>query len=146
VSVTTTIAAIQGKNAAVTGMKSAPIAVPSALNTTLLPIALVWPGPATWAIPAMGLKRQEREYIVRVYVQPVGQGIAGPDAGYTACLALLEGVGQAYLADITYGSPNIDTTLEMSDSGVLGGGPEMTWGETGYWGFVYRLRIVEKSS
>ena len=145
-SITTTIAAIQTKNAAVTGMTSAPTAMPSALNGTLLPIALVWPGPATWNIAAMGLQRQEREYIVRVYVQPVGQGIAGPDAGYTACLALLEAVGQEYLKDITFGSANIDTTLEMTDSGVLGGGPEMTWAEIGYWGFTYRLRIVEKSS
>jgi len=146
VSIATTIAAIQTKNAGVTGIKSAPTAMPSALNTTLLPIALVWPSEARWNLAAMGLRRQEREYIVRVYVKPIGQGMAGPDDGYQECVTLLEAVGQAYLGDITLGSANIDTMLEMNDSGVSGGGFELTWGGTAYWGFVYRLRIVEKSS
>jgi len=146
VSITTTIAAIQAKNLAVTGIKSAPTKMPSALNTSVLPIALVWPGPATWNLAAMGLKRQTREYVVRVYVQPAGQGITGPDDGYTACLALLEAVGQAYVGDITYGSANIDTTQEMSDSGVSFGGPDLTWADVQYWGFVFRLRVVEKTS
>ena len=144
-SIVTTIAALQTANKAITGVKSAPVSMPSALNTTLLPIALVWPGETIWNIAAMGLQRQEREYIVRCYVKPIGQGIAGIDDGYDECVTLLDAFGSKYLGDITLGHA-VDTMLSIADSGVSGGGFELTWAGVAYWGFVFRLRIVEKSS
>lgn len=144
-SISGTITALQAKHAAISGITSAPAAMPSSLNGTQLPIALVWPGEATWNFAAAGLKRQERTYIVRCYVQAIGQGFAGPDPGYQACVTLLPLFAAAYQGDITLGGA-VDTMTGMEDSGVSGGGFDLLWGQTPYWGFVYRLRIVEKAS
>jgi hypothetical protein len=108
-------------------------------------VALVWPGEATWNMQAIDLKRQERTYIVRVYVQPVAQGVAGPDQGYQACVAMIEAVGRAYLGDLTLGGA-VDHIAGLRDSGVSGGGFELQWGGVPYWGFVYRVTVVEKSA
>ena len=141
-SIATTVSALQTKHAAISGVRTAPTAMPSNLSTAVLPIALVWPSAATWSLQAMGLKRQEREYEVRVYVQPVAEGVAGPDAGYQACLTLLELFGQAYQGDPDL-SASVDHLLSCRDEGVTAG---LTWGQITYWGFVYHLTVVEKSS
>ena len=143
-SVQTTVNAIQAINAKVTGMKGAPTAMPGVLNTANLPIALVWPGEATWSLQAMGLKRQERTYIVRVFVAPVAQD-RPVDGGYQKCLPILEACGQAYQGDTTL-SGTVDHIAECRDSGVSGGGVDLSWGDTAYWGFVYRISVVEKST
>ena len=144
-SVVATIAALQTAHAAITGVGSAPTAMPSNIDQVTLPSALVWPGEATWQMQAIGLKRQERTYIVRVFVQPVAQDVAGPDAGYQACAGLLELFGRAYLTDITLAGA-VDHITGLRDSGVSGGGFELMWGQVPYWGFVYRVTVVEKSS
>jgi len=144
-SIATTLAALQNVHAAINGIKSAPTAIPSNLSTAALPIVLVWPGPADWQLAAMGLKRQEREYIVRCFVQPVGQDVAGPDRGYQQCVTLLELFGQAYQNDPSL-ADSVDQLRTVSDSGVSGGGFELLWGQTPYWGFVYRVTVVEKGS
>ena len=143
--VLTTISALQTKHLGVTGMKSAPTAMPSNLDQVTLPVALVWPGEATWDMQAIDLKRQDRTYLVRVYVQAVAQGIAGPDEGYQAAAALLERFGAAYMADLSLGGA-VDHISAVRDSGVSGGGFELLWGGVTYWGFVYRVTVVEKSS
>jgi hypothetical protein len=141
VSITTTIAALQAVHAAVTDITSAPTTMPTNLTGGLLPIALVWPGPATWQLQAVGLSRQRREYEVRVYVTPVGQNKAGPETGYAACIALMEDIGQAYLDDVSLGGV-VDQIIALTDEGVSGG---LMWAETAYWGFVFRVSVVEKS-
>lgn len=143
--VLTTLSALQTVHLAVDGIESAPTAMPGNLDQVTLPVALVWPADATWDMQAVGLKRQERTYIVRVFVQPVASGIAGPDAGYQACASLLEKVGAAYLADLSL-SGAVDHISDITDSGVSGGGFELLWGSVTYWGFVYRVTVVEKSS
>ncbi len=142
-SITTTVTALQTLHAGISGVKSAPTAMPSNLSTGALPIALVWPGPGEWSLQAMGLKRQERTYEVRVFVQPVAEGIAGPDAGYQACLSLLEAFGQAYQGDPSL-SGSVDQIAACRDDGVTAGA--LTWGNVPYWGFVYHLTVVEKNS
>jgi hypothetical protein len=145
-SVSTTITALQTLHNNINGIKAAPTAMPSVLNTSELPIALVWPGDADWRAQAIDLlKRQERTYIVRVYVQPIAREVAGIDKGYQRCITLLQLFGAAYVGDITL-SGDVDHITSITDSGVSGGGFELTWGDVGYWGFVYRLRIVEKST
>ncbi len=143
--VLTTIAALQTIHVAVSGINSAPTTMPSNLDQVELPCALVWPGEATWAMHALGLKRQERTYIVRVFVAPVAQSIAGPDDGYQDCAELVEDVGAAYLDDVTLGN-TIDHIVTIRDSGVSGGGFELLWGNVPYWGFSYRVTVVEKST
>ena len=143
--VSATIAALQTIHKTITGVVSAPTAMPSNLDQVTLPAALVWPGEATWDMQAIGLKRQERSYIVRVFVQAVAQGITGPDQGYQACVGLLQSFGAKYLADITLGGV-ADHITALRDSGVSGGGFELMWGQVPYWGFVYRVSVVEKSA
>lgn len=143
--VLTTLEALQTLHLSVDGISAAPTAMPSNLDQVTLPCALVWPGEATWDMQAVGLKRQERIYLVRVYVQPVAEGIAGPDAGYQLCAGLVEKVGAAYLADLSLGGA-VDHINAVRDSGVSGGGFELKWGGVDYWGFVYRVTVVEKSS
>ena len=143
--VLTTISALQTKHAAITGVNSAPTAMPSNLDQVTLPVALVWPGDATWDMQAISLRRQERTYIVRVFVQAVAQGIAGPDEGYQKCAGLVEDFGAAYLSDLDL-SGAVDHISAVRDSGVSGGGFELLWGNVPYWGFVYRVTVVEKSS
>lgn len=144
-SVTATVSALQTLHATISGIKSAPANVPASLNTADLPMALVWPAEATWQLAAMGLKRQERTYIVRVYVRPVGQDIPGPDEGYDDCVAMLEAFGQAYQSNLTLANA-VDHISAVSDSGISGGAMELLWGNTQYWGFVYRVTCVEKTS
>jgi hypothetical protein len=143
-SVQTTISALQTKHATITGMKSAPTAMPSVLNTADLPMALVWPADAEWSLQAMGLRRQDRLYIVRVFVAPVAQD-RPVDGGYQRCLPLIEAFGQAYQADTTLGGA-VDHINDCRDMGISGGGYELTWGGMPYWGFVYRVQVTEKAS
>ncbi len=143
--VSTTLTALQTKHAGITGIASAPTAIPGNLDGVKLPVALTWPAEATWDMQSIGLRRQERTYIVRVYVQAVAQGIAGPDQGYQACVALLEDFGAAYMADLSLGGA-VDHISAVRDSGVSGGGFELLWGQVPYWGFVYRVSVVEKSA
>ena len=144
-SVAATVTALQTLHATVAGIKSAPTQMPSSLNTAELPMALVWPGEATWQLAAMGLKRQERVYIVRVFARPVAQDIPGPDAGYDDCVALLEAFGQAYQSNLTLAGA-VDNISAVRDSGISGGAMELLWGNISYWGFVYRVTVVEKTS
>ena len=142
-SVAATVTALQTLHATIAGIKSAPTSMPSNLATAQLPIALVWPGEAEWQLAAMGLKRQERTYIVRVFAQPVGQNVSGPETGYTACVTMLELFGQAYQDNLTLAGA-VDHIDAVRDSGISGGSIELTWGNTTYWGFVFRVQIEEK--
>jgi len=144
-SVETTMTALQTLHATISGVKTATVAMPSNLSTADLPRVLVWPGEAEWQLAAMGLKRQERVYIVRCFVQPVAQDKPGLDPGYQACVTLLEAFGQAYQDDLTL-SDAVDQIRTVSDSGISGGGFELQWGQMPYWGFVYRVTVVEKTT
>lgn len=140
-----TVTALQTLHATISGVNAAPTAFPSNLNTATMPIALVWPGEANWRAQAVGLKRQQREYIVRVYVSPIAQDKAGPENAYTLCNTLLQLFGRAYLDNPTLGGA-VDNIATIQDSGVSGGSVELTWAGVAYWGFVFRLGIVEKSA
>lgn len=144
-SVATTIAALQAIHLTITGVNSAPTDMPSNLEQVKKPTVLVFPVEAEWHLQAIDLRRQERTYEVRCYVQPVAQGIAGIDAGYDACVTLLERFGQKYLTDITLGGA-VDTMRALTDRGVSGGGYELMWGQVAWWGFIYRITVVEKSA
>lgn len=144
-SISTTLTALQTVHATVTGVKSAPTDMPSALNTAVLPMVLVWPSAAEWNLQALDLYRRRRDYVVRCYVQPVAQGEAGIDDGYQNCVTLIEAFGLAYMADLTLGGV-VDHIMAIRDSGVSGGGMQLTWGQVPYWGFVYTVSVIEKTS
>ena len=146
--IATTIAALQVVHLTITGVSSAPTSMPSNLDQVKKPTVLVIPSAATWN-PATaglsGLRRQSREYEVRCYVQPVAQGITGIDAGYDACVTLLDAFGNKYLADISLGN-TVDNIRAISDSGVRGGQGGPQWAQVDWWGFIYRVTVSEKSA
>ncbi len=143
--IATTLAALQTIHAAITGVASAPTDMPSNLEQVKKPTVLVFPVEATWNLAAVDYKRQERTYEVRCYVQPVAQGVAGIDDGYDKCVALLELFGRAYLADVSLGGA-VDTIRSITDRGISGGGYELMWAQVPWWGFIYRVTVVEKSA
>jgi hypothetical protein len=143
--IATTLAALQTIHAAITGVASAPTDKPSNTDRIRHPFVLVWPDAAEWHLQAIDLRRQQRTYIVRCYVQPAAQGLAGIDAGYDTCVTLLEHFGRAYLADTTLGGA-VDHIESITDMGVSGGSYELTWAQVSWWGFEYRIVVVEKST
>ncbi|MBU0495039.1 MAG: hypothetical protein KKA73_25185 [Chloroflexi bacterium] len=137
-SVSTIYDAIMATARTVDGLKC-PLERPGSLTSDLLPCALVVVGPGTWGEQAVGLKRQDRKFILPVYVWPLVAG-EGPDDGLTRCLPLLQAVGNAFLAAPTLGGV-LDQSLKLSDGGVRG---NMTYGGTLYWGFEFAIDVVEK--
>jgi len=140
--VAATITALQAANLAIAGINSAPDTFPSNTSQLKAPFALTFAGPATWNLAAIGLRRQERAYRVRCYVQEIAQGMAGPDTGYQATEALLEKFGQAYLTDPTLGGA-VDTMNALSDTGVQ---DSLMWAQAPWWGFEYTITVTEKSA
>ncbi len=143
--IATTIAALQALHESIPGVGSAPVHMPSNLERVPRPIVLIWPDAGSWRLQALELRRQERTYIVRCYVQRVAEGLAGFDEGYDACVSLMEAFGRAYLDDISLGGV-VDQITAIADRGVSGGGYELTWAQVPWWGFEYRVTVVEKST
>jgi len=138
----TTVTALQAIHTAISGIKSAPTTMPSNLSTAVLPIALVFPGKADWDMQAIDLKRQDRDYVVRVYVAPISQDL--PFAGLTTCLTLLNLFGAAYLTRANLDlSGAVDHIGSITDTGVIN---IETDPNTKYWGFEFTLTITEKTT
>jgi len=133
-----TVAAFQALHRAIAGVTSAPAALPGSANETDLPLVITKPAEATWSQQAVGLKRQERAYLVYCLVAPVALGDA-PDTGFQACLPLLQAFGEAYLNDLSLGGA-VDHLGEVADGGV----EVLTFAGVHYHGFIYRVTAVEK--
>ena len=142
-SVSAIVTALQAVHAAISGVKTASGTMPDNLATAELPLVAVWPAEAEWGYAAMDQQRQARTYIVRVFVRPVAQDLPGPDPGYNDCVALLQAFGEAYKAH-SHIAAKADIMWPVRDSGISGGSIELTWGNTTYWGFVFRVQIEEK--
>lgn len=133
------VTGMQTFHAAITGVRTAPAAMPSQISAALFPLAVTFPGEATWSEQATGMDRQDREMIVRCFVAPVSTG-AGVDDGFQDCLTLMQAFGDAYLADMTLGGI-VEHISEIRDMGLDG---RLEWGGTLYRGFEFRLRVVNK--
>lgn len=139
---------LQGINALIAGVRSAPPEMPGALTSEMLPCALTYPGPGTHSVPFYSGRRTDRIYVVRLYVQPVGQG-EGVDAGFQVCLPFLDSFPDEYHTT-TIIAPADETWQELdceNDTGVradltLHGAPG---GQT-YWGIVFSVRIKVKAA
>src|SRR5512139_521591 len=99
--IATVLAAIQTVNAGITGITSAPTAIPGKLNTADLPIMLVFVGPGR-PERVSDFSLHFRTWHIRCYVKPISQDIK-PDAGYSDAYTLLQRVIEEYLNDITFG-------------------------------------------
>lgn len=141
----TTVSALQSLHSAITGVTSAPTALPITIDARRLPLVFSWPGPtspAGWASSAGQWYRTERTYIIRCYVAEVtADGSTQDDAGYQAAALLLQRFGVAYMGD-----PNLDGAVAhlgaILDSGVA----ILDYGGKDYHGFEFRLDITEKVS
>ena len=145
-SISTVIDAVQTIHGNITGITSAPTALPGALNTSELPFVFTWPGPAEWNKYSSTTANHIRTYIVRVYVWPVAQG-EGVDEGYQDCLPLLQAFGEEYLSDITLGGAvehiGTGTALEpptCSDTGVT----VLDYAGIDYHGFEFTFMAKEQ--
>ena len=144
--VSAVIIKLQGLHAAITGITTAPTAMPGALNTADLPCVLVYPGEAKHEKAWDTGKREDRTFLVLVYVKPIGQG-QGVDEGFQECLPFFERFSDVYQAK-TNRIVDDRTWHEMVvewDSGVranltLHGSP----GGQAHWGIEWRLRIWKK--
>jgi len=139
---------LQGINALIEGVRSAPTEMPGALNTESLPCALTYPWRAPHSVPFYGGRRTDRQYVVRLYVQPIGQG-EGVDEGFQACLPFLDRFADEYHDPANIG-PSDGTWQELdlvTDSGVRA---DLTLHGSGegqlYWGIEFTVEIKEKKS
>ena len=144
-SISSQITAIQTVNAAITGITSAPTAIPGKLNTASLPIALCFVGPGE-STEVSDFGKQHRTFYVRVYVKPITQDIY-PDAGYSEAYGLLQTFIETYLSDITFSAAidhlgrgamrNAVPTVE--DSGIVA----LEYAGTLYHGFEITIETKE---
>lgn len=144
-----TIAKIQAIAAGIQGVKRAPTAYPASINTSDLPMALTWAGPARSDILTFKvIKRTSvRTYDIAVYVEPVGQ-----DTGNNriqAALVLLERFLDVYLSNIPL-AENLrvvefiqDTGVVTGDSSYSGSQGRLIYNGQIYTGFVISLTIQE---
>lgn len=95
------ITAIQGINAGISGIKTAPTTIPGALRSADLPMMLVFVGPGE-PERVSDFSLHFRTFWVRCYVKPISQDTK-PDAGYSEAYTLLQRVIETYLSDITFG-------------------------------------------
>lgn len=142
--VATVLAAFKTLHASITGVTTAPAGVLASLASVRLPIVQTIPSESVWNLHASALRRQERVYIVRVYVAPMSHG-KGLDEGWTRCVPLLEAFGQAYIAN-----PDLSGAVDqigwddnrITDSGIT----VLEHNQTLYHGFEYRVPVIEKVS
>ena len=144
-SIASIVSALQTAHLTISGVKTAPTAYPSVLNTATMPIVLVWPEAAEWDMAALGFYRRKRVYRVTCFLDPTAQGKAGAGDPYVTLSTMLDAFGVKYLTDPTLRGV-VDTMTALSDSGVTAGGEDLVWGAIPYWGFTFRLSIVEKTS
>jgi hypothetical protein len=147
--IATTVTAFQALHATITGIVSAPTAMPQAIDTAELPLVFTWPGPTYeadgWQSQPGLWYTHRRVYIVRCYVKPIAQG-RGFDDGYQTALTLLQAFGTAYMsaAGVALGGALEYIGPSVNDSGVRG---DMQWvagSDVYYTGFEFRIETKEK--
>lgn len=145
-SVAATVAQIQAMAATVPGIVSAPVERFASLNGVSLPLVYTTPGPAEWNPHAIGLRRQDRTYILEVYAGAVAQG-RGIDQMYQLALLLLDGFGELFLSregQSLWGTVDhigVDGG-RWKDTGLQ----TLTVGEVDYWGFQIELPVTQKTT
>ena len=132
--------ALQTIHGAVTGVTTAPTAMPAALNPGDLPMTLTYPGPAEHIELSFHHQGTERIYLVWLYVKPIGQG-EGVDEGYQKCLPFLQRFRDAY-AENREATANWKKLRLIADSGVeLLTLRQAPTGEL-YWGIIFQVQIT----
>lgn len=149
-----TRAALQALNLTIEGVKSAPTVYPGALNTADLPLALAWPGPGEARAEGFAdLRRQDRTWIIRVYVDAINQGLGKHEVWHSA-EAILQALIETYLdgANAVLDNNGAQATVSTAEGGVTDGGLQVITYPPGlpldaapaYYGLEVRVRVYEK--
>lgn len=141
-SIATVRTALQEFNAAIDGVKRAPIEQQTVINSADCPFVLAWPEQAEWTRHSGAWSEVRRTWLISVYVKPLAQG-RGIDDGYVKACELLEAFGQAYMSDdgLTL-SGAVAHVTDVTDEGVMVG----EFAGVKYHGFKLRAVVTEKRS
>lgn len=137
-----TIAEIQAVNRSAHAALTAPDEYPSRIAADALPLAATLPGGGRVTQGAVGLSREERTFLIDVYVRPLSHGVLGE--GVVEAARILQAVRDAWTAELLNGAPSItdaefiDEPLE--DTGVV----PVEFAGVAYLGFRLTLRMVAK--
>lgn len=137
-----TYTALQAVHAGITGITTAPTNRPETIPTADLPCVLSWLAPGEWTVLSQSYEKLAREWIVRLYYAPLGQGVGLAPA--TALLALVALFPRAYFSTtnrtLSGVVDHIQSCRDQGDDGVL------VYNGVAYYGFEFRVKIVEKGS
>lgn len=144
-SITTTIAQLQMLHRGIAGIKLAPEVYPGSLNTSDLPLVLIWPGRGvTQPLTARGiLQTTQRIYSVRCFVDAIGQN--NYDAPAQESIALIGRFLDCYMNNTSLMNGYIQIT-SVNDSGPISGSAGQTpmiFAGNAYRGFTCDLTILE---
>ncbi len=138
----------------VPGVVSAPTDVRDYPNGDIpesdMPYVITLPDAASWRQESFNaLDRQDRLYIVRVFMAQVGSGLSGEVLYDTA--KMMQRFGNLYLGRNTQALQSPTTTknqitLKASTDGIIDGGYEeqMIYGNSVYRGFEFQVGVYEK--
>lgn len=143
-----TVQQLQMLHLTIDGVTTCPTVYPASISTAQLPLVIVWPGSGTTLpITARGQRLlTNREYSVRCYMEPFGQG--NYDSAPRDAQSLIDRFIRTYFDNMTLadGYTRIES---VRDSGIIAGtaalvgSSTLTFAGTFYKGFVFTLNIVE---
>ena len=140
----TAIASLHAHHKPIPGIVSAPTTFPSSIDTSSLPLVLVWPEAPTWERRmASAPSRQDRQYLVQVFVAP---GSSDLDDAVQPLIDLLQVFGDAYTnpANIALANAPYQITLKTGTGDTSDDGAGMlTYAGQDYHGFQYRISVSE---
>ena len=141
---------LQEIHATIDGVRSAPKRMPDTIHESWLPCVVTYPGPAQHGLAARDRRREDREYVVRLYVRPFTLG-KDTDQGFSECVPFLDRFVDKYMDDSVV-VPSTGEWEELrfeagqGDGGVgiiplhgVRNGPQ-------YWGIVFDLTIIYKEN
>lgn len=133
--------AFQQVNGGITGIKFAPNSsqVPNQLSQERLPAAITWYAGDDW------VKMGNTDFVVEVYVAPVGS--ASPTSAMATCLTLVQRFRDAYRALHNVSGFAIVTAKHTGRGGFGCDGVHKTMGYAGqeYFGFSFRVPLFNVS-
>lgn len=126
----------------ITGVKRAFAQGPNSINTADMPlfINLTKPAQHDWAILGSDFDQETRQYLMRLYVLPIGNGI--PGEAERACEPFFDRVRDVFAARPTLeGLEGVQQAVLLGDSGVTL--LDYPAGNLAYWGIEFRLQVTE---
>lgn len=155
--VSSTLDLFQSLHAGIDGVTSAPTSYPGSINTSELPMVLVFPAQAatrlqTFQPKAMGSARAKKEmirdYSARLFIEPVGQDTV--NSVMQTGITLLQRFLDAYWDNFVL-AENLVQIREIRDSGITSGGQlvgnrGLSYAGIDYTGIIFEINVQEMFS